>query len=168
MQTAHTIATWLHIISAIYWLGAIMFILTALGPVLRNQPSIVVPPIMSGIHERVRRFVLIAIIVFTTTGAFNMYYRGLFNASLLLGSSYGLTFLLKMVPVALMFTLYFLAPTLMKKFESKEDDGECADGASCCEMEEGHKPANRVFAMLHIAALVSGFVAVLLGVQLRG
>ncbi len=168
MQTVHIIATWLHVISAIYWLGAIMFILTALGPVLRQQPSIVVPPIMSGVHERVRRFVLVAIIVFTITGAFNMYFRGLFDSSLLFGSSYGNIFLIKMIPVAFMFTLYFSAPALMKKYGSKKEDDECTDAASCCEMEEGHKPGNKVFAMLHVAALVSGFIAVLLGVQLRG
>lgn len=167
MQTVHIIATWLHVISAIYWLGAIMFILTALGPVLRQQPSIVVPPIMAGVHERVRRFVLVAIIIFTITGAFNMYYRGLFDASLLFGSSYGWTFLIKMIPVAFMFTLYFSAPALMKNLGSKKED-DCTDPAACCEMEEGAEQGNKVFAMLHVAALVSGFIAVLLGVMLRG
>lgn len=74
MYKLHTIAVWLHIISAIYWLGAILFILTALAPVLRTQPSIVAPPIMDSIHKRVRRNVFAAIIVFVVTGIFNIYY----------------------------------------------------------------------------------------------
>lgn len=167
MYTVHLIATWLHVISAVYWLGAIMFILTALGPVLRQQPSIVVPPIMTGVHERVRRFVLVAIIVFTITGAFNMYFRGLFDSSILFGTSYGNIFLVKMIPVAFMFTLYFSAPALMKKYGAKKDE-DCNDAAACCEMEEGPQPGNKVFAMLHVAALVSGIITVLLGVILRG
>lgn len=168
MYQLHILATWLHIISAIYWLGAIMFILTALGPVLRQQPSIVVPPIMTGVHERVRRNVLFAIIAFVVTGSFNMYYKGLFDSALLLGSSYGRTFLLKMFPVAIMFTLYFSAPALMKRFSSQKDDENCEGESACCETEEGHKPGNKIFAMLHIIALACGITTVFLGVLLRG
>lgn len=168
MYQVHIIATWLHVISAIYWIGAISFILTALGPVLRQQPSIVVSPIMEGVHSRVRRNVLIAIIVFSISGLFNMYYRGLFNTSLLFGSPYGWIFLSKMIPVTIMFTLYFSAPYLMERFSSKkEKEEDCTGSSACCEMEEGDKPGNKVFAMLHVAALVSGFIAVLLGVMLR-
>lgn len=168
MYEVHIIATWLHIISAVYWIGSILFILTALGPVLRRQPAIVVPPIMSEVHERVRGIVLIAIIIFMITGTFNMYYRGLFDAAFLLGSSYGRLFLLKTLPVSIMFTLYFSAPALMKRYSSKDSGNECSGDAACCEMEEGHKPGNRVFAVLHVIALVSGLSAILLGVLLRG
>jgi putative copper export protein len=167
MYELHIVATWLHIISAIYWIGAISFILTALGPVLRQQPSIVVPPIMTGVHSRVRRNVLIAIVIFVVTGVFNMYYRGLFDAATLFGSSYGNIFLLKMIPVAIMFTLYFSAPYLMKRFSSQKDD-ECKGESACCEMEKGHKQENRIFAVLHVVALISGLLAVFLGVRLRG
>lgn len=167
MYQVHIIATWLHVIAAIYWLGAIMFILTALGPVLRKQPSIVISPIMSGVHERVRRFVLVAIIIFTFTGVFNMFYRGLFDSSALFGSSYGKVFLIKMLPVAIMFTLYFSAPSLMMRFSSQKEEEECTGGTACCEMEEGSKPGNKAFAMLHIVALACGFMAVFLGVLLR-
>lgn len=168
MYYIHIIATWLHIISAIYWLGAILFILTALGPVLRKQPAIVVPPIMSEVHKRVRYFVLVAIIIFTVTGIFNMYYRGLFDKDVLLGSSYGRTFLLKMFPAAIMFILYFSAPALMRRFSYENNEEECKGENACCEMEEGHKPGNKVFAMLHVGALTCGFTAVLLGILLRG
>lgn len=168
MYQTHIIATWLHIISAIYWLGAIFFILTALGPVLRKQPAIVVPPIMAEVHSRVRSFVLIAIIIFIVTGTFNMYYRGLFDPVVLFSSSYGKIFLLKMFPVAIMFTLYFSAPALMRRFSSENNEEECKGENTCCEMDEGHKPGNKVFAMLHVVALACGFIAVLLGILLRG
>lgn len=168
MYQFHILATWLHIISAIYWIGAIFFILTALGPVLRQQPSIIVPPIMTGVHERVRKNVFIAIIIFVITGIFNMSYRGLFDTAVLIGGSYGRTFLLKMLPVGIMFTLYFSAPALMKRFSSESRDEECKGESACCEMEEGHKPGNKVFAVLHIVALACGFLAVFLGVLLRG
>lgn len=168
MYQLHIIATWLHIISAIYWLGAILFILTALGPVLRKQPAIVVPPIMAEVHSRVRSFVLIAIIIFVVTGTFNMYYRGLFDPAVLFSSPYGKALLLKMFPVAIMFTLYFSAPALMRRFSSANNEEECKGESACCEMEEGHKPGNKVFAVLHIVALACGFIAVLLGILLRG
>ena len=135
---------------------------------LRTQPSIVVPPIMDGVHKRVRRNVFAAIIVFVVTGIFNMYYRGLFDTSVLLKSSYGRIFLLKMFPVAIMFILYFSAPALMKRFSSQKDEENCAGESACCEMEEGPKPGNKVFAILHVIALVSGLLAVFLGVTLRG
>ena len=167
MYQFHILATWLHIISAIYWIGAIFFILTALGPVLRKQPAIVVPPIMTGVHERVRKNVFIAIIMFVITGLFNVYYKGLFDADVLLRSSYGNIFLFKMVPVAIMFTLYFSAPALMKKFASNNED-DCSGDSACCEMEKGPNPGNKVFAILHVIALASGSLAVLLGVSLRG
>lgn len=54
MYEIHIIATWLHIISAVYWLGAIFFILTALGPVMKSQPGQIALPIMSGVQTRVR------------------------------------------------------------------------------------------------------------------
>ncbi|MDO8444546.1 MAG: CopD family protein [Deltaproteobacteria bacterium] len=168
MYQLHILATWLHIISAIYWLGAIFFILTALGPVLRKQPSIVVPPIMTGVHRRVRRNVLVAIIVFVITGVFNMYYRGLFDPEVLFRSTYGRIFLFKMLPVTVMFTLYFSAPYLMKRFSSNDEKDECKESVACCEMEEGHKPGNKVFAVLHVVALACGLLAVFLGVLLRG
>lgn len=83
-------------------------------------------------------------------------------------SSYGRIFLLKMFPVAIMFILYFSAPALMKRFSSQKDEENCAGESACCEMEEGEKPKNKVFAVLHIIALMSGFLTVFLGVLLRG
>lgn len=168
MYEIHIVANWLHIISAIYWLGAISFILTTLGPVLRKQPAIVVSPIMSEVHQRVRRVVLVAIIIFIATGLFNMYYRGLMDSAVLLGSSYGRTFLLKMFPVVIMFTLYFSAPAIMRRFSSSDKKDECQESVACCEMEEGPKPGNKVFAVLHVIALACGFLTVFLGVLLRG
>jgi len=73
-----------------------------------------------------------------------------------------------MFPVAIMFTLYFSAPALMKRFSSENKDEECKGESACCEMEEGHKPGNKVFAVLHIVALGCGLLAVFLGVLLRG
>ncbi len=105
--------------------------------------------------------------MFVITGLFNMYYRGLFDTDVLLRSSYGNIFLFKMVPVAIMFTLYFSAPALMKKFASNNED-DCSGDSACCEMEEGPKPGNKVFAILHVIALASGSLTVLLGVNLRG
>lgn len=162
MYEIHIIATWLHIISAVYWLGAILFILTALGPVMRSQPGQIALPIMSGVQTRVRGIVLAAIIVFITTGVFNMYYRGLMDMDVLLQSTYGRIFLLKMVPVAVMFSIYFSAPKILKRL-SPESNG------TCCEIEDAPKPhAGKVFAILHIIALICGLLIVFLGVRLRG
>ena len=51
MYEAHIIATWMHIISAVYWIGAILFTLTILAPVMRSQPASSAIPIMSEVQE---------------------------------------------------------------------------------------------------------------------
>lgn len=79
MYEIHIAATWLHIVSAIYWVGAILFTLTVLGPVMRCQNAGIALPIMSEVQRRVRRFVMVAIIIFVATGVFNMHYRGLMD-----------------------------------------------------------------------------------------
>ena len=161
MYETHIVVTWLHIISAIFWIGAILFIITVLGPVMRSQPSGIVMPVMSEVQGRVRRIVLIAIFIFVITGVYNMHYRGLMDIGVLLHSSYGRTFLLKMIPVAVMFTIYFSAPAILRRL-SPESSG------TCCEVEGGTKPVGKVFVVLHLVALGCGLLAVLFGVKLRG
>lgn len=161
MYEMHIVATWLHIISAIYWIGAILFILTVLGPVMRSQPSGIAMPVMSEVQGRIRRIVLIAIFIFVITGVFNMHYRGLMDIEVLSLSSYGRTFLLKMIPVAMMFIIYFSAPAILRRL-SPDSSG------TCCEVEGGTKPVGKVFVVLHLIALGCGLLAVLLGVKLRG
>jgi putative copper export protein len=161
MYEVHIVATWMHIISAVYWIGAILFTMTILAPVMRSQPAATAVAIMTEVQGRVRAIVLAAIIVFVATGVFNMHYRGLTDSELLFGSSYGSIFLLKMLPVAVMFTIYFSAPYILKRL-SPEAKG------ICCEVEGGPKPVGKVFAILHIIALCCGLLVVYLGVMLRG
>ncbi len=161
MYELHIIATWLHVVSAIYWIGAILFILTVLGPVVRTRPSSVALPIMSEVQARVRRFVLAAIIVFIATGLFNMHYRGLMDMYLLFNSTYGMILLVKMVPVTVIFVIYFTAPLMLKRL-SPESKG------ACCEVEGGQKPVGRIFAILHLIALACGLLIVFLGIRLGG
>lgn len=161
MYEAHIIVTWLHIISAIYWIGAIFFIMTVLGPVMRSRPSGVAMPVMSEVQGRVRRIVLVAIFIFVITGIFNMYYRGLTDSGVLLHSPYGRTFLLKMIPVAVIFAIYFSAPLILRRLSPESS-------STCCEVEGGAKPVGKVFVILHLIALGCGLLAVLLGVKLRG
>ena len=161
MYKIHLIATWLHILSAVYWIGAILFTLTVLGPTMRYQPEKVAVPIMSSVQNRVRSFVLSAIIIFIATGLFNLYYRGMTNSGRLFNSPYGAIFLIKMVPVAIMFAIYFSAPLILKRL-SPDSKG------TCCEIEEGPKPVGTVFAILHLIALACGLLIVFLGVMLRG
>jgi|SRR3989338_1493175 len=161
MYEIHIAATWLHIVSAIYWVGAILFTLTVLGPVMRCQNTGIAMPIMSEVQRRVRRFVLLAIIIFIATGVFNMHYRGLMDTETLFSSSDGRIFLIKMFPVIVMFTIYFSAPFILRRL-SPESKGVC------CEVEEKSNRVGRVFAILHIVALICGLSAAFLGVNLRG
>lgn len=161
MYELHIIATWLHVISAVYWVGAILFILSVLGPLLRKRPATVSTPLLAEVQARVRRFVLAAIGIFIASGLFNMHYRGLMDWQTLMGSSYGQTFALKMAPVAVMFAIYFTAPMLLKRLSPQ------AEG-SCCELENSPGPVTRVFALLHLLALACGLFAIYLGVRLRG
>lgn len=160
LYKVHLIATLIHILSAVYWLGAILITMTVLGPVMRFQPGKIATPIMSSIQNRVRRFVLVAIVLFAVTGSFNLYYRGLTDLGFF-GTSYGRIFLIKMIPVAVMFAIYFSAPLILRRL-SPESNG------TCCELEEGPKRAGRVFAILHMVALTSGIIVILMGVMLRG
>ena len=162
MYGIHLIATWLHILSAVYWIGAILFTLTVLGPTMRYQPWKIAAPIMSSVQDRVRSFVLAAIVIFVATGLINLYYRGMMDGGRLFNSPYGTIFLIKMAPVAIMFAIYFSAPLILKRL-SPESKG------TCCEIEEdGPRPAGKVFAMLHLIALACGLLIVFLGVMLRG
>lgn len=130
-------------------------------PVMKSQPVGNSLAVLSEVQTRVRKIVLLAILIFIITGVFNMHYRGLMNAAVLFGSSYGRIFLLKMIPVVIMFTIYFSAPVILRRL-SPQSKG------SCCEVEGGPNPVGRVFAILHIIALACGLTAVLLGVNLRG
>lgn len=161
MYEIHIAATWLHIVSAIYWIGAILFTLTVLGPVMRYQNTETAVPIMQEVQRRVRRFVLVAIIIFIATGVFNMHYRGLMDTETLFSSSDGRIFLIKMFPVMAMFTIYFSAPFILRRLSSESK-------GVCCEVEEKPNRAGRVFAALHIIALICGLSAAFLGVNLRG
>lgn len=160
MYYIHIIATWLHIMSAVYWIGAILFTLTVLGPTIRRQPGSVAAPIMSGVQKRVRSIVLLAIVIFISTGLFNAYYRGYLDMGLP-STFQSRLFLIKMAPVAIMFAIYFSAPLILKKMAPSSP-------GTCCEIEGGHKPVGKVFAILHVVALVCGITIVFLGVMLRG
>lgn len=161
MHQVHIIATWLHVISAVYWVGAILFTLTVLGPVMRRQPAATAVPILSSVQNRVRRFVLAGIVIFVVTGFFNLHYRGFTDFNALLESPYGRTFLMKMAPVMVMFAIYFSAPFILKKLSPNSK-------GTCCEVEQGPQPVSRVFAVLHMIALVCGLAVVYLGVEMRG
>ncbi|MBI5345392.1 MAG: hypothetical protein HZB83_08705, partial [Deltaproteobacteria bacterium] len=102
-----------------------------------------------------------AIITFVATGLINLHYRGLLDARMLFANPYGRVFLIKMVPVAMMFAIYFSAPFILKSL-SPDSKG------ACCEIEDGPRPAGRVFAILHLIALGCGAAVVFLGVMLRG
>lgn len=69
--------------------------------------------------------------------------------------------MIKMVPVFVMFTIYFSAPFILRRL-SPDSKGVC------CEVEEKPNRAAKVFAILHIIALVCGLSAAFLGVKLRG
>lgn len=143
-----------HISSALFWLGWMVFIFFILFPVLKRAVPDSFPEIRGQVQQRTRSLVLWMIVLITVTGIYNMGAVGLFDLDLLFNSAYGHRFLVKLGAALTLFGVYFIAPLIMNP----------GQGDSCCDEETSPHPMLGI--ALHVIAFSSGIVAAYLGLGL--
>jgi uncharacterized membrane protein len=106
MQTLYVISVFIHIVSAIIWIGGMFFLVLVLIPVLR-EPEFrsLFPSLFHRVGVRYRLIGWISLALLVLTGTFNLAYRGfglddLFSGQLFEGP-FGRTLLMKLIMVAL-------------------------------------------------------------------
>ena len=66
---------WLHLVSAVIWIGGLAFLVTSLTPTLQTVvPRELVKPIAEGLQKRYNRIVGIILVVILFTGVINLHY----------------------------------------------------------------------------------------------
>ncbi|MGH7259899.1 MAG: hypothetical protein ACREI9_04375 [Nitrospiraceae bacterium] len=66
---------WLHLVSAVIWIGGLAFLVMSLTPTLQAAvPKELVKPIAEGLHKRYNRIVGIILVVILFTGGINLHY----------------------------------------------------------------------------------------------
>jgi putative copper export protein len=66
---------WLHLVSAVIWIGGLAFLVLSLTPTLQTVvPRELVRPIAEGLHRRYNRIVGIVLVVILFTGGINLHY----------------------------------------------------------------------------------------------
>ncbi len=121
MQTLYVISVFIHIVSAIIWIGGMFFLVLVLIPVLR-EPEFrpLFPSLFHRVGVRYRLIGWISLALLVLTGIFNLAYRGfglgdLFSGRLFEGP-FGRTLLMKLVMVALILVVsavhdFWIGPT---------------------------------------------------------
>lgn len=66
---------WLHLVSAVIWIGGLAFLVLSLTPTLQAVvPKELVKPIAEGLHKRYNRIVGILLVIILFTGGINLHY----------------------------------------------------------------------------------------------
>jgi len=66
---------WLHLVSAVIWIGGLAFLVMSLTPTLQTAvPRELVKPIAESLHKRYNRIVGILLVVILFTGGINLHY----------------------------------------------------------------------------------------------
>jgi putative copper export protein len=66
---------WLHLVSAVIWIGGLAFLVMSLTPTLQEVvPKELIKPIADGLHKRYNRIVGILLVVILFTGGINLHY----------------------------------------------------------------------------------------------
>lgn len=157
---------WLHTVAAMLWIGGVAFIIFSLLPTLRRTVDMQARQrIMGAMVPRFRMIVGGCLGVLLVTGVVNM--TGKVEPATLFSTPYGITLSAKLLPVMVMFTLYFNAPAINRKFQNRE----CGHGAvsGACEHEAPAAPARKrpeIGIILHAIVLILGVTVIFLGKML--
>lgn len=74
-QLVPIVTHWLHLVSAVIWIGGLAFLVMSLTPTLQTAvPRELVKPIAEGLHRRYNKIVGIALVVILFTGGINLHY----------------------------------------------------------------------------------------------
>jgi len=110
MRTLYLLSVWMHVISAIVWIGGSVFLALILVPAMRqSEHRDVAAVIVSWTGRRLRTVGWVCFALFIVTGTFNLGYRGyawgdLFDGSLFAGP-FGDTLAIKLIIFGLILIL---------------------------------------------------------------
>ncbi len=66
---------WLHLVSAVIWIGGLAFLVLSLTPVLQAVvPRELLKPVAEGLHRRYNKIVGLILVVILFTGGINLHY----------------------------------------------------------------------------------------------
>lgn len=145
----HHFTVLLHASAGLFWMGWIVFIFFLLIPTLQERIPDEIRRILPALKHRIRRVVFWMILVILVTGSHNVYYTGLYQPDVLLGTGLGHRFLVKLGAALVLFSVYLIAPHLT--------------GGS-----DGPESSNWMMVVLHVLAFSAGMTAALLGFSLGG
>lgn len=161
--TVHYAVTLVHILAAVFWLGWMVFMFGILRPVLGRLVPESAADIQGALQERIRAVVFWLIPLILATGLYNMAYRGLLEPDLLFGTDLGRRMLVKLGAATVIFSVYYLAPILIRRARKTSED----DASSQC--HGSPEPlVMRVSIVLHLCAFGAGLTAAFLGLTIGG
>lgn len=150
----------LHISAGLFWMGWIVFMFFLLTPVLRRVVPERLREIQPVLERRVRKVVFWLILLIVATGLHNMYFTHLYDIRILLHTSLGHRFLMKLGAALVLFTIYFAAPFLTGRYDRGSGNPTCCEDTS--------RRGQVVKLVLHIVAFAAGMMAALIGVSMGG
>ncbi|MBI4531141.1 MAG: DUF4149 domain-containing protein [Candidatus Latescibacteria bacterium] len=132
MKTLYLFSVWLHILSAVVWIGGAVFIAAVVVPTMRHE----VDRVLSGrltrkMGERFRTISWVCLGLLLLTGLFNLSHHGVLNRSLFLSAfwigEFGRVLALKLIFVFIILMLsllhdFILGPRVMALLESDHPD----------------------------------------------
>lgn len=148
------LAVLVHVTSAFFWLGWLVFYSFLMVPVLRGRLPKRAEQLAADVQDRMRPLVygLLSLLVFT--GLYNLAYLGYLDVRVFLGTSRGLWMVLKLFLALLLIGTYLLAPQLSAMPSSSTDYGE------------SNSRARNIAVFVHQVVLTLGFFIAYLGISL--
>lgn len=146
-----SVVLWVHLAGVVVWFGAVVYFLLVLRPAVkaagmeRSQWYL----LLRQIKLRLQRVVGGALVALIASGLLLAHWRGLLRADLWSADSYGRVFLIKLVLVAALVTIYLTALPAIARLEPPLRRG-------------------RAFVVVHAAALSLGAITAFLGLLLHG
>jgi putative copper export protein len=74
-QLVPIINHWLHLVSAVIWIGGLAFLVLSLTPALQTAvPKELIRPVAEGLHRRYNKIVGVILVIILFTGGINLHY----------------------------------------------------------------------------------------------
>ncbi|MCC7372215.1 MAG: DUF4149 domain-containing protein [Chloroflexi bacterium] len=158
----YQLSVFLHILSAIIWIGGMFFLALVVVPVTRPLPQQQRAMLFGAVGRRFRTVGWVCIGLLLVTGTINAVYRGVSWSNLfsseLWGSPFGTTLALKLGVVALMLALSFYHDFVMGPHSVRVAEA----GGAPAESERLRKTASMLGRLEAILALVVVALAIML------
>jgi uncharacterized membrane protein len=163
----YQLSVFIHILSAVVWVGGMLFLALVVVPVARSLPAVERAALIGAVGRRFRVVGWACIALLIATGVINLAYRGLtwetFFSAQMLESQFGRVLLLKLALVVVMIVLsavhdFVIGPQSVRLAESKAP-ADAEQMVSLRRQASWMARVNAVLALLVVAlgvALVRG------------